>query len=139
MGFLGFRSFDHFSLEKSISNRRRFIAQSCCSCDVNFLGNFSSVSGGVVGHLLFLFLFSELKISFLTTVFFQFSFLFREVKMAAPIHPIYFWYPPLEFRTFMCGRIHHFAFKLLQFFRFHLSSFSKQSLLSRGDVNHESV
>jgi len=125
MGFSRVRSFDHFSLAKSISNRRKFIAQICCSCEVNVLGYFPSVSGGVVGLLLFLFLFRELKISFLTIVFFLFSFLFGEVKMAAPIHPIYFWYPPLEFRTFMCGRIHHFAFKLLQFFRFHLSSFSK--------------
>ncbi len=128
VGFSQVRSFDHFSLAKSISNRRKFIAQICCSCEVNFLGNFLSVSGGVVGVLLFLVLFREVKISFLTIVFFLFSFLFGEVKMAAPIHPIHFWYPPLEFRKFMCGRIHHFSFKLLQFFRFHLSSFSKQSM-----------
>ncbi len=95
-----------------------FIAQICCCCEVNILGNSPSVSGGVVGRLLFLFLFREVKISFLTIVFFLFSFLFGEVKMAAPIHPNFFWYPPLEFRTFMCARIHHFAFKLLQFFRF---------------------
>jgi hypothetical protein len=139
MGFLRVRSFDHFLLAKSISNRRKFISQICCSCELKFLGSFPSGSGGVVALLLFLFLFKEVQISFLTIVFLLFSFLFGEVKMAAPIDPIYFWYPPLEFRTFLCGRIHHFAFKLLQFFRFHLSSFSKQSLLSRGDVNHGSV
>jgi len=62
VGFSQVRSFDHFSLAKSISNRRKFIAQICCNCEVNFLGNFLSVSGGVVGVLLFLVLFREVKI-----------------------------------------------------------------------------
>jgi hypothetical protein len=53
-GFLASSKFRSFSLAKSISNRRKFIAQICCSCEVNFLGNFPIVSGGVVGRLLFL-------------------------------------------------------------------------------------